>query len=676
MELKSIETVGDFISLSGNSRRLTSILKVKRLIRENYSIIRSNLLNTEDKVAIKEIKYYEKEERAIVTFTDNEKVVFQSYISKDEEIINKFIRWINQKVDKEHSLYVKKILYAEGCSFSEYIKPINSIGKREIFDYYFKSGELLLILYVLRCSKIKSKNIIDMEDCPILDEVKDAFYSTNDVPSFNFSANEVAEKLVKYSVYNIEFLPESKKSITEEEIYHIKCGFEYIYNMIMYNKLELIEVMKVIFKEDILKLSAVITNIYGLNEEDLKRQLYFIDIRFIGVKIARRKVNFCISERKETIDKNYFISIANDLGEHMIKRGIIGVKDFVTSRTWISTTRDGNNQGYSLSPLSSDLMDGSSGVALFFAYLGLVTGKDYYKAIAIEAIQDSINHINNLNNNDDINIGAFKGISGEIYAMWKIYSVTRSNYLEASIENGIRALYILVQKSKDIDITNGLCGVSCVLVSIYKDKDSNKFNDIIMNLIRICMEKITGNMSSKQMALNDVYLNDAIILTLAKLLELTGERSLVKKIKELFSIQRMKYKDIFARWDRRILITLMGRVTLKKINFQDESIDREIQQISKYIINNGFGNSFSCCDDMGIIEVLKHTAAILSDEKLNSSCIKTFNELVKKKIKPTINKEITYANENISLMNGVVGLAYSLIRISSEKFVPKILWLE
>ncbi|URZ08974.1 hypothetical protein CLROS_043780 [Clostridium felsineum] len=675
MELKSKDIVGELISK--NKNRLTSISKIKSLILDNSRSIRSNLLKTERNLEIREIKYFIKEGRAIVTFTSNEKIVFQSYESKDEKIINKLIEWANKKVDKEYSLYVKKIMYSKGCSFSEYVKPVDCKNKNELFDYYFKSGELLLILYILGCEKLKSDNIIDMENNPILDRIRNVISSTNEVPNFNFSANEIAEKIVKDSVYNIEFLPESKKEVTEEEIYNIKCGFEYMYNIVMCNKLELIESLKPLLSNNILQLSTIITNVYGLNKEDLKRQLYFLDIRFSGVKISKTKINFSFSDKKETIDRSYCISMANDFGEHMIKRGIIGVKDFVTSRTWISTISDEKNQCYSLSPLGCSFMDGSSGVALFFAYLGLVTGKEYFKTVAIESIQNSVNHINNLNNNNNnVNIGAYRGIAGEIYVIWNIYKITHNMHLEDAVENGIKSLYILVQKSKEIDISNGICGALGVLIRIYKDNYiSDKLHNMVLNLINLCRELVIKRINSKKLELNSVFLNDSILFILVKLLEVTGDEKLKKYIKEILSIQKLKHSDHFVKWDIRMLMSLMGRAILKNINFEYTNLDEEIEEFTKYIIKNGFGNSISYCNEIWCIDALKYTAAILKDEKIENSCIKTFNDFVWKEIRPLINKEITYANENIALLNGVVGLAYSLIRMSSEEYVPNILWL-
>ncbi|WP_077853280.1 DUF4135 domain-containing protein [Clostridium felsineum] len=675
MELKSKDIVGELISK--NKNRLTSISKIKSLILDNTRSIRSNLLKTERNLEIREIKYFIKEGRAIVTFTSNEKIVFQSYESKDEKIINDLIEWANKRVDKEYSLYVKKIMYSKVYSFSEYVKPVDCKNKSELFDYYFKSGELLLILYILGCGKLKSDNIIDMEGNPILDRVRNVISSTNEVPNFNFSADEIAEKIVKDSVYNMEFLPESKKEVTEEEIYNIKCGFEYMYNIVMCNKLELIEFLKPLLSNKLLQLSAIITNVYGLNKEDLKRQLYFLDIRFSGVKISKTKINFSFSDKKETIDRSYCISMANDFGEHMIKRGIIGVKDFVTSRTWISTVSDEKSESYSLSPLGYSLMDGSSGIALFFAYLGCVTGKEYFKTVAIESIQNSINHINNLNNNDNVNIGAYRGIAGEIYVIWNIYKITHNMHLEDVIENGIQSLYILVQKSKEVDISNGICGVLGVLINIYKDKCiSDKLHNMVLNLINLCSELVIKRMNYKKLELNSVFLNDSILFILAKLLETTGDERLKKYIKEILSIQKLKHSDHFGKWDIRMLMTLMGRTILKKINFEYENIDDEIEEFTNYIIKNGFGNSISYCNEIWCIGALKYTSTILKDEKLKNSCIKTFNDFVWKEIRPLINKEINYANENIALLNGVVGLAYSLIKMSNEEYIPSILWID
>lgn len=679
MELKNDNFIKEITDKNSFRKQLAFILKIKNIVKDDYLIIKNKLLITDEKLKINKIKYCIEEERAIITFTNNKKIVFQDYTSEDERIINGFICWLNRKVDKKHALYVKKIVYSKNYSLCEFVESMNCENENERFDYYFKSGELLLVLYVLRCGEVKSNNIVDIKNYPVLDKIRNASFFNNEVPNFNLSsANEIAEKVIKFSVYNIEFLPESKKNIDRVSIYQIKYGFEYMYNLVMSNKMELIDLFKKLFHKNILQLSNIITNIYGMNNEDLKRQLYFIDVRFIGKTTPKMYLEFSVDKDKKVINKNNFISLANDFGEHLIQKGIIGVKNFITSRTWINSVKKDKSEKYSLQPLRNNLMDGSGGVVMFFTYLGVVTQKNYFINIAIETIQGIMEHINQLCTNDKINIDAFDGISGEIYAMHRLYGVTHDEHIRQVIEKGIMHLYILVQKNNNENTVNGMCDVINVLVSIYKNKGLIRMNSDILRLIKICYKNVINDIKCHRIKFRYTY--DSILISIAKIYEIIKDDSFLDAIQNILDIQRNLKKENHEhdnlKFRGREFNKLVNRVMLKKIGFKDKNIEGEIDDAVNDIIKNNFENNTCYYGSFENLEALKYAAYILRDEKLKNRCVNTFNDMVKGIIEPTIKKEINFGNEDISLINGAVGLAYSLIRIGHEKFVPEILTLE
>ncbi|PJI08300.1 MULTISPECIES: lanthionine synthetase LanC family protein [Clostridium] len=679
MELKNGNFIEEIIDKNNFRKQLAFILKIKSIVKDNYLVIKNKLLTTDEKLKVKEIKYYMKEERAIITFTNNKKIAVQTYVSEDEKIINRFIWWINEKVDEKHALYVKKAVYSKDYSFCELVESMDCKNENELFDYYFKSGELLLVLYILKCKEIRSSNIVDVRNYPILDRIKKVFYFNNEVPNFNFSsANQIAERVIKFSVYNIEFLPKSKSNIDRECIYQIKHGFEYMYSLVMNNKMELINLIKKLFNKNILQLSNIITSIYGMNNEDLRRQLYFIDIRFIGKTIPKTYVKFSSDKNENSINESELLSLANDFGEHMIQKGIIGVKDFTTSRTWINTVKKDKSEKYLLRPLRNNLMNGSGGVALFFTYLGVVTKKDYFISIAIEAIQGILEHINKLCINDKINIDAFEGISGEIYAMYKLYEVTHDEHIRNVIEKGIEILSDVIQKNNNKNTITGMCDVINVLALIYKSKGLSRINGDILNLIKICYEKVINDIKNENIKFSIIY--DSIIISIVKIYEISKDDSLLNVIQGILSTQRSLKKQIYIydnlKWRKREFNKIISRVMLRKIGFKDKYIKREIDSTIDYIINNNFRNSPYYYGSLGSLEALKYAAYTLNDEKLKNRCVNTFNEMFRVTIEPIIRKEINFGNENISLIDGVVGLAYSLIRIEHEEIVPEILTLE
>jgi len=73
---------------------------------------------------------------------------------------------------------------------------------------------------------------------------------------------------------------------------------------------------------------------------------------------------------------------------------------------------------------------------------------------------------------------------------------------------------------------------------------------------------------------------------------------------------------------------------------------------------------------------LEYAAEVLENESLKNRCINTYNNIVNQIIEPAIYGEILYGNKPISLMKGIAGYGYSLIRKCSDKKMLPILSLE
>lgn len=318
---------------------------------------------------------------------------------------------------------------------------------------------------------------------------------------------------------------------------------------------------------------------------------------------------------------------------------------------------------------------------MFLLYLGVITKKDYFINTAVEAMQDSISYINSLNIEREVGIGAFVGISGELYTLSKIYSITKNKNIKEAIEKCIYYLDSLIQKEANINLFEGVAGTMAVLLSIYEDKEYGDLKDKILDLANRAYENIANSIFYKNPLSGFYHGNGGIIAVLVRLLNITASDKIERTIKEILTFERQFKANgmIYSTpgWQDGYTGMLLSRLILKEYNFQDDLIDIEIKEALKYTMKNGFGNSpYYYNGDIGNLHILEYAAEILKDPLMKNRCINTFNTLVEMVIEPSINEDIKFGNKPISLMTGLIGQGYSLIRKCNEDVVPQILWLQ
>lgn len=518
-------------------------------------------------------------------------------------------------------------------------------------DCYFEAGQHLALLYIMIPQEKNIKN--------------------------NFSSRNIAQEIIDSSVYYIDFLSKCKKSSEVANIDSIKAGFRYTYDTIINNKFDFIGLLNNLLSNDSAYLTSIIPKIYGLNDVDLKRQLYFLDVRFLKNQNQQTHMVFSDDVHPNRINRHYALTLASNLGDHIIQRGIIGFNDLATSRTWINTIKKGNK--IILSPANYNLYDGNSGIALFLLYLGVVTKKDYYIYASIEAMRESISHINMVSAENEIKIEDYYGIAGQIYTLSKIYSITKNEAIKETIKKGISKLYTLLYTliNECIDFTKSECMMDVleVLLSLYENKELSDLKNTVLdlaNLIYINIEHILSD-SKAETGLHLININ--VAAALVRLFNITSNKKIENSIREILESERLICDKKISQpkaYDEKLL----RLITLKKFNYNDEFIDNEINEALDFTIKNSFGKTPYYNGDIRTLEILEYAADVLGDNGLKNRCINTYNKLLGEVIAPYINEEINLANKPTTLMTGIVGHGYSLLRKCCDSTVPSVLLLE
>lgn len=558
----------------------------------------------------------------------------------------------------------------------KYIEFLNdeNDGNNDFTKCYFNLGQFLVLIYVLR---YKKNDVFFVGGCKQEDKYPDI---CNKWLNLSPSAEEIAKDVLESSLYNIiKGLSEEKLIYPRRHLSSIKLGFQYMYNIILNNKLEMTNLVKSLFNNQITESAMILSKINMLNPKDLKFQLYILDILLYKNKNEETSIKLYEGNLNCKINKKNLLNCAVNLGNCLMKMSIIGFNNHTISRTWINVINRDNNK--ILSPNCYNLYDGNSGIALFFLYLGLASKKNYFINLALEAMQQSIYNINSLKEDAIIQLGAFNGILGDIYVLSKIYSSTKNNEIKGIVKTAIIKLKKIIKTKKCANVLDGNAGIIAILLSIYDNPDFSDIKDILLELATLCYRQIKHNIDYKKISVGFGYGNDGIIAVLARLLNITKDNEIENTIRDILYFQRNNdcSEQLYGKngWYNGYAGTLLSKLILKKLNFKDKLIDMEIKKYLELTIKNSFGkNLYYFNGDIGTLEILEYAAEILEDDSLKNRCTITFNNIVETVIEPNINEQIKYENQSLSFMTGITGLGYSLIKKYSDVSAPQVLWLE
>ncbi len=208
--------------------------------------------------------------------------------------------------------------------------------------------------------------------------------------------------------------------------------------------------------------------IVALTSGDIARQVTIIHSSLVGLRQASSRTTQKRSTPgpRESLDPGSgvlpaeaFVAEAVAIGRELVSLAIEedGVVDWLT----LKETRDQLH----IVPAGTDVYSGSSGIALFLAYLDSVRATDEFRPFCrriVESLRIAIR-------SQELDWGgAFCGLGSTLYALHHIAVLTRDATLFADV---LEAAKVLVQRTDDVllDLLSGSAGLLRVLLGLYRE---------------------------------------------------------------------------------------------------------------------------------------------------------------------------------------------------------------
>lgn len=251
-------------------------------------------------------------------------------------------------------------------------------------NMFYEAGKLLMVFFIVNINNLQRKNIkYAKETLYIIDSPVNKI-AENYIKKPT-SENIIADIILK-STYNKEVLPIEVASVTRENLDELKKGFELVYKTIINEKINLMNFLEECGPKNIH--SNLIKDIKLLSPHDLKVQLQFIELKYSKNLIQNEllgKVICC----KDNYDE--FISASTEFLDLLIENATIGFGENGLELMWI---------GYIDERLEA-IEYKNIYIAIFFEYIGKVTGNKYYLQATKHSINPLLSYINNLNDDEE-----------------------------------------------------------------------------------------------------------------------------------------------------------------------------------------------------------------------------------------------------------------------------------
>lgn len=451
--------------------------------------------------------------------------------------------------------------------------------------------------------------------------------------------------------------------------------------------------------------SCICEKINNLAYDNLVDQIHIIQNAFkcMDVEVFRQENQTITTLYKaQTPSRERCLKIARKIADYLVEDSVVGTEASGNkSRSWLGYSNIGVEKiRFQYEVLLSDIYSGNSGIALFFLYLGKVTGEEGYIHIAEESMSNLIEGIKKRNTSmTDMLIGPYNGISGYLYTTFEIYNHTKKVHLYPIIYKIMQTIEEAVLKDRTFDFLSGSAGALMVLKRIYEYSSEENLKNLACKIINSMIDHIISgrkrlNEDMCAWASGDMQIyysgfahgTAGISAALSKTSELYHSPNKISEtINQALKYEKHLYSMVEDNWrsdndsDRHSLGwchgapgIILNRMMLYEQNGGYAGVEDDIQRGCEKIRAKGFGNNISYCHgDLGNLEILYSYAKQQKNEKLLMECYGAYECIFTK----TETCLVRGSTDPRGLMLGYTGIGYAALRLIDSS-IPSILRLE
>jgi len=370
--------------------------------------------------------------------------------------------------------------------------------------------------------------------------------------------------------------------------------------------------------------------------------------------------------------------------------------------TWIGLTF--SDMRWSLLPLGEDLYSGSPGVILTLAYLGRVSGEARFTETArraLETLKPRIDHVSA----DLKTIGAFHGWGSLIYTFTHLGALWNDPALFADAEGFVERVVPLIDDDAELDVIGGTAGCLGTLLSLQKVHRSSRTLQAALR----CGEHLLRTATAMSEGIGWVtkvggttpiagfsHGGSGMAWALGELWGVTGDERYRNAAIEAVRYERSRFVPAAGNWPRpesapaeredRTALSVawcygapgIGLARLRLLQKIEHPLLREDLSVAvKTTLSQGFGTNHSLCHGaLGNLDFLVQAEAALGDAALRDELARLEGAILDSMASDGWLCGLPLGVESPSLLYGLAGIAYGLLRLAEPAHVPSLLALD
>jgi type 2 lantibiotic biosynthesis protein LanM len=433
-----------------------------------------------------------------------------------------------------------------------------------------------------------------------------------------------------------------------------------------------------------------------MSEEGLAEQLWFIRSSFTSLSVMAgggRMPSYKLGAAKEPLHREQLLEKASALGDRLAAQAFRGPTD----AAWLGLAPV-SERYWSLSPLDVDLYSGLSGIMLFLAYLGRLTGQPRHTELARQTLATVLQRMRAASFALR-QVGA-TGELGVIHSLLHMGALWDEPSLWDEAEALLGRLGSRISEDTRFDIFAGVAGCGTLMLELHACRPESE----ALAVATRCGERLLAAAQHTEQGLGWVtplgprpltgfsHGVSGIAWFLLALGARTGDsrfseaalRSLAYERAE-FSPERRNWRDLRAVSAEGGFMTALchgapgvglGRV-LSLPYLDTPEVREEIRVAMATTLAQGFGGNHSLCHgDLGNLEVLTLAAQALADPVLERQRDRLAAAIVASldTVGPLCG--VPTGVETPGLMAGIAGMGYALLRIAERSRVPSLFAFE
>lgn len=451
-------------------------------------------------------------------------------------------------------------------------------------------------------------------------------------------------------------------------------------------------------------LESVKKRLQQFSDRDLDQQLWFIQASFAAIPLGQiqtgwKSSNLAASTTTQATPERLLME-AKAVGDRLSKLALCDRKRM----NWVGLSLVSEREWQLLST-GIELYNGTTGIALFLAYLGAITKEAHYTDLAKSAVQTVLRQLKQLKKSQQPALGAFTGISSPIYLFSHLAALWNDSALLDEAEELLPLLPSLIEQDKSFDVIGGSAGCISSLLSLYRVRPTAATLATAIecgNHLVAHAQPMSAGVGWLNPAIGEVPLTGfshgaaGIALSLLELAEACGEDHFRQTAlaamayeRSVFSVEKQNWPDLrhipieirerkenyTTTWCHGAAGIGMARLAYLKYN-DDALIKEEIEIALQTTLNQGFGLNHSLCHgDLGNLELL-----LLASQMLDNSDCPVQLKRITALVLDSIDKNgwctgIPLGLESPGLMSGLAGIGYQLLRLAEPEKVPSVLLL-